>query len=157
MGCGTGQPIAQFLSNSGFNVTGIDVSEKMVQYAKNLNLPNCNFILCDVLDYCPEQMFDAVIAFDSLWHINHDNQKNIYTKIADLLNVGGYFMFTHGRTDGEITGEMFNESFYYSALDLDCVKNLLKENGFDIVECIEDYKEQTTGSRDLLVVARKVR
>lgn len=157
VGCGTGQPIAQFFSDNGFSVTGIDISEKMVQHAQSLDLQNCKFVLCDVLDYCPDVSYDAVIAFDSLWHVDHDNQAKFYSKISSLLNIGGYLMFTHGKTDGEVVGEMFGEKFYHSALDLERVKELLKESGFEIVQCLENYSEKTTGTRDLLVVAQKCR
>lgn len=157
VGCGTGQPIAQFLSCSGFHVTGIDISEKMVEHARNLNLPNCKFMLCDVLNFCPKEKYDAVVAFDSLWHIEHGAQAKIYNKLATLLNAGGYLLFTHGKTDGEVVGEMFGEKFYYSALDLDHLKNLLNKSGFEIVQCLENYKEKTTGTRDLLIVAQKSR
>ena len=66
-------------------------------------------------------------------------------------------MFTHGRTNGEIYGEMFEENFRYAALDLDTVIKLLRENGFETLRIETDYKEITTGTRDLLVFARKVR
>ena len=73
------------------------------------------------------------------------------------MNPDGYFLFTHGKRNDETTGEMFGEKFYYSSLDVKKVQCLLKENGFDILICIEDYQEKTSGSRELLVVAKKVR
>ncbi len=50
---------------------------------------------------------------------------------------------------------MWKESFYHSALDLEKVHKLLKQNGFDILSSIEDYIEETTGDRELLIIAKK--
>ena len=50
---------------------------------------------------------------------------------------------------------MFNEEFYYSALNKKMVIDLLETNGFTILELVENYEEATTGNRDLLVVAIK--
>ena len=75
--------------------------------------------------------------------------------IASVLEQGGKFIFTHGRTDGEVTGTMYGEKFYNSALDGEKVRRLLTENGFEILSFTEDYKEETTGNRDLLVIAEK--
>lgn len=71
------------------------------------------------------------------------------------LTSGGLFLFTHGKNDGEIISTMWKESFYHSALGLEKVHKLLKQNGFDILSSIEDYIEETTGDRELLIIAKK--
>ena len=156
IGCGTGYPIDAYLVHEGFHVTGIDVSERMIESAKALLLPRASFSVQDILRYSPAETFDAVIAFDSLWHIAWDRQPELYGKIASLLRPGGYLFFTHGKQSGTVIGEMFGAKFYYSALDVSEVHRLLAENGFSIVSSTEDYREETTGHRELLIVARKV-
>lgn len=64
-------------------------------------------------------------------------------------------MFTHGKECGKTSGEMFGERFRYAALGSDEVTQLLVQNGFDILRKETDYSEATTGTRDLLVFARK--
>ena len=155
VGCGTGYPIAAYLSGCGFHVTGIDISEKMIEKAKAQNLPNTAFAVCDFLDFRADEPYDAIIAFDSIWHIAHEKQADIYSMAASLLKAGGYFLFTHGKQNDEITGEMFGSSFYYSALDVKDVHRLLRENGFSVISSIENYKEETTGDRELLIIAKK--
>lgn len=155
IGCGTGYPVAAYLSSLGTDVTGIDVSRGMLDFARALNLPHARFELCDILDFCPSEQFDGAIAFDSLWHIAHDRQRDIYPKISSLLKSGAPLLFTHGNRDGEVTGGMFGKKFYYSALDKDEVLRLLDENGMDVLYLAENYKEETTGLRDLLIVAKK--
>lgn len=157
VGCGTGSPVAAYLCGRGFRVTGLDPSPRMLEKAIGLDLPNAEFILGGLFDFRTRRQFDAVIAFDSLWHIAHDDQKKIYPAIAALLKKGGLFLFTHGNRDGEVTGEMFGERFRYSALDADEVCSLLEENGFEVLLRREKFKEAITGERDLLIVTRKTR
>lgn len=156
VGCGTGYPIAAYLAENGFSVTGVDVSEEMIKRAESLKLPNAEFFTEDILNFHTDKKFSAVIAFDSLWHIEHDRQKDIYGILSSLMESGGMLLFTHGRTDGEIISEMFGEKFYNSAIDGERIKSLLKENGFEILSFIENYIEETTGDRDLLVIAKKL-
>lgn len=152
VGCGTGYPIDFFLSERGFRITGIDSSAKMIEKAASLKLKNTEYHVADLFGFRTEEKFDAIIAFDCLWHICHDNQKYIYGTIASLIKKGGYFIFTHGKKDGEMMGQ----TFYYSALDAEEVKKILISEGFEIISFTENYKERTTGDRELLVEARKL-
>ena len=156
VGCGTGYPIDFFLSERGFRITGIDSSAKMIEKAASLKLKNTEYHVADLFGFRTEEKFDAIIAFDCLWHICHDNQKYIYGTIASLIKKGGYFIFTHGKKDGEIYGEMMGQTFYYSALDAEEVKKILISEGFEIISFTENYIERTTGDRELLVEARKL-
>ena len=82
VGCGTGYPIAAYLVNHGHRVTGIDVSTEMLKKARALKLVNARFINVDFTDYVADTSFDAVIAFDSLWHIARSAQEEIYLKLG---------------------------------------------------------------------------
>lgn len=155
IGCGSGYPICSYLSDLGFQVTGIDISEEMIKQAQGLGLPNTTFLVEDILNFKSEKKYDAIIAFDSLWHVKHNKQAQIYQIISSLITPGGLLLFTHGKKDGEIIGTMWGESFYHSALDLEKVHELLKQNGFEILSSIEDYAEESTGDRELLIIAQK--
>lgn len=157
VGCGSGYPIASYLSELGFKVTGIDISNEMIKKAQQLNLANASLVVEDLLNYKPKERYDGIIAFDSIWHIDHDNQEKIYQIISSLLVPNGLFIFTHGKTDGEIIGTMWGESFYHSALDAKKVVNLLEQNNCKIITYIENYEEETTGDRELLIVAQKIK
>jgi len=52
--------------------------------------------------------------------------------VVELLNPGGYLVFTHGNEEGEITEEMMGEQFYYSSLSKERVLQLLKESDFEV-------------------------
>lgn len=154
IGCGTGYPITTFLAESGFTVTGIDISESLLQKAIERNIPNTTLYLCDFIDFEPSERFDGIIAFDSFFHFPKDKQAEIYSRVANWMNMGGYLLFTHGNKEGEISGEMFEETFYYSCLDTQTVHELLSESGFEIVSSLEYYTELEM-ARDLVILARK--
>ena len=155
IGCGTGQPIVEYLSKEGFYVTGIDISSKMIEVANKLNLPNTTFLEQDILEYVNEDKFDGIIAFDSIFHIEESKQKEVFKTISNLLKNEGYFIFTHGLEQGTIKGSMFNNEFIYSALSKEELLNTLKENNLEIIKWEEHYQEPTTGDRDLLVIIKK--
>lgn len=155
IGCGTGYPIASYLSKMGHRITGIDISENMIEEAKALRLKNADFFVQNIMEYRPQKQFDAVIAFDSIWHVEESRQKELFERISDMLKDGGWLLFTHGKERGTIRGEMFRKTFVYSALDGSEVKKILSDNRMEIVNWLEKYEEPSIGTRDLLVVARK--
>ena len=155
IGCGSGFPIDVFLANRQFQVTGIDPSEKMIEKAISLKLEKACYYCTDLFEFETNETYDAVIAFDSLFHIPFALQKKIYPKVSTLLKPNGLFFFTHGKKSGTVNGTMNGEPFSYSALDKEMVEEELNNSGFDIVEFYEDYQDTITGTRDILVLAKK--
>jgi len=66
IGCGTGH-WSQFFSEYGFEVTGVDVSERMINIAQRKNIPNASFQLADgqALPF-PDGAFDITAAITTL-------------------------------------------------------------------------------------------
>lgn len=157
IGCGTGFPLDAYLSERHFSLTGIDISCKMLQKAASLALPKAQFLLCDVMRFQPAQLFDGILAFDSLWHVPLEHQSALYPLLSSWLRPGGSLLFTHGKRHGSVEGKMYGHSFYYSALDAEEVYALLHENGFCIEYAQEDIYEPSMRNRDLLVLAVKQR
>ena len=155
IGCGSGFPIDSFFAGRGFSVTGIDPADEMIGLALRLRLENASFFRCGLFEFEPAAPFDAVVAFDSLFHIEPDRQAAIYPKVSAWLKPGGLFLFTHGKKEGSVTGTMFGEPFRYSALSEDSLRACLDGAGLEPVRFIENYEAPVTGQRDLLVLARK--
>jgi SAM-dependent methyltransferase len=66
LGCGSGIPAAQLLAAAGHHVTGIDVSARMVELAKQ-QVPEGEFIQQDMMQArFDDASFDAVVAYFSL-------------------------------------------------------------------------------------------
>lgn len=154
IGCGTGF-LAEYLIQKGFRLTGIDITENLLQMALNRQLPTANFILVDFFEYNPVEHYDGVLAFDSFFHFPKERQHEIYARVSQWMNAGAPILFTHGNKDGEIRDTMYDEIFYYSCLDTAEVHRLMQEAGLEIVKTIEYYKERDM-DRDLVVLGRRV-
>jgi len=66
VGCGTGH-WSRFFSEYGFEVTGVDVSERMINIAENKNIPNASFRVGD--GHClpfEDGIFDVTAAITTL-------------------------------------------------------------------------------------------
>lgn len=155
IGCGTGYPLASYLAEKGYNVTGIDTSEKMIELALSRGIKNAKFLISDFFDFRTDDKFDGILAWDSFFHFPKDKQDVIYARVAELLNPGVYLLFTHGNEEGEITDEMMGEQFYYSYLSKERVLQLLKESGFEVQFVYEDFKERDA-DRALVILAKKI-
>jgi 2-polyprenyl-3-methyl-5-hydroxy-6-metoxy-1,4-benzoquinol methylase len=156
IGCGTGFPIAKYLSDHDFPVTGIDISENQIKIAKGQKIRNAKFYVCDFFNFEPTEKYDGVIAFDSFFHFPKERQKEIYSKVSGWMKTGAYLLFTHGKKESEIEGKMYGESFYYSALEIKDVEKLLLNNNLDVELSIENYKEENM-DRDLIIIAKKIK
>jgi 2-polyprenyl-3-methyl-5-hydroxy-6-metoxy-1,4-benzoquinol methylase len=154
IGCGTGRPLTKYLCERKFNVTGIDVSEKMVEIAKSEKIPNAEFVTCDFFDFHSTEKFDGILAWDSFFHFPKERQEEIYIKVGSILNSNGYLLFTHGDVDDEHFDKMMGESFYYSCLPKEKVSQILIDNGFEIEYVYKDYLENDT-HRGLVVLAKR--
>ena len=154
IGCGTGYPIDWYLCSKGFAVTGIDPAERMLEKAVGMELPGAKFFHTDLFAFETSERFDAAVAFDSLFHIPLERQKDIYGKVAGLLKPGALFLFSHGKQTGSVSGNMFGQPFASSALDAEALKTCLFEAGFSLVRFQENYAHPVTGTRDLIVIAK---
>lgn len=153
IGCGSGY-LSKYLSERAFQITGIDVSEKMIEIAKSQNIPHAGFVVSDFFDFLSTAKFDGIIAWDSFFHFPKKKQEVIYYKAESLLNSGGYLLFTHGNADDEHIDEMMGEPFYYSSLSKDRVCKILTRLGLDIEYVQENFTEKDS-HRDLVTLAKK--
>lgn len=155
IGCGSGLPLAKYLSDQGFHLTGIDISGEMIKIAKTNSLERAAFFVSDFLDFVSVEKFDGILAWDSLWHITKNLQKNIYHKISDLLLPGGLFLFTSGNIEDEHIDTMMGERFYYSALSEPDLVNCLHQNRLKIEYSLKNFIEQNS-HRMYAALARKM-
>lgn len=68
-GCGGGW-LSKILISRGYNVTGVDLSENLIENAKQ-NIPKGKFVACDCLDLpFDDSTFDLIIGFGILHHLD---------------------------------------------------------------------------------------
>ncbi|KAF5023424.1 hypothetical protein F66182_4524 [Fusarium sp. NRRL 66182] len=86
IGCGPGSP-ASYLANMGHNITGIDVSGKMIDYCKAR--VKGSFHKADMLTYEPDCKFDAVVVSFSLFQLSYRSTQSMLYKAATWLRPDG--------------------------------------------------------------------
>lgn len=135
LGCGAGEPIARYLLQQGFRVVGVDRSEKMLELAKRL-IPEAELIHADILEVDFNDRFAAIIAWDSIFHIERRHHQTIFGKLHKWLEPDGRLLLSvdgSASDDGEgFTSEMFGQTFFYSGYAPEESIRLLEAEGFQI-------------------------
>lgn len=132
VGCGTGEPIAKFLISQGYEVTGIDASEKMIQLCKQ-RFPNEKWFLGDMRTLNLAEKFHAVIAWHSLFHLSHDDQRATLKLLASLVEEDGLLLFTSGFEYGEVWSDNGGHDLYHASLSTEEYAQILSSCGFKIL------------------------
>lgn len=143
LGCGAGVPATRWLAESGFAVTGVDISERQLDLARKL-VPTATFLKADMteLDFEPEAL-DAVVAFHSIIHVPREEHPALLAKIHRWLRPGGFFLTTLTVTDYEGEDEDWEgwgAAMRWSHYDAETNEKMLREAGFDVI-----YAEPRTG------------
>lgn len=112
LGCGTGLELDEiFKKNSGISVTGIDLTQAMLDKLKQKH-PDKNMCLINAsyLDYdFGASRYDAAVSFQTMHHFSHEDKIKLYSRIFDALKAGGQYI----ECDYMVT-EQEDEDFYYS-------------------------------------------
>ncbi|SET27023.1 class I SAM-dependent methyltransferase [Paenibacillus sp. NFR01] len=95
LGAGTGLfsgMVYQKYPNSRFTL--VDLSEKMLEGARKRfhQLDNFQYVVADYSNLTFSQSYDIVISSLSIHHLTHIAKKQLFSKIYELLNVGGIFV-----------------------------------------------------------------
>ena len=97
VGCGTGRH-AEFLHDFGFDVTGIDLSEKMIKIASDNSKKrgkDIKYKVSNANNFHIHQKFDTAVSLFHVISYQDENKKLIDTfrSIYNHLNDGGVFIF----------------------------------------------------------------
>lgn len=132
LGCGAGEPIAQFFIDKGFKVTGVDGSKKMIELCKQ-RFPNEQWIVSDMRDIHLKQKFDVVLAWHSFFHLDHDSQRKMFKIFGEHTKSGGVLAFTSGEEENEGWSDNGGQQLYHASLSINEYKKLLSENLFEVL------------------------
>ena len=138
LGCGAGEPFPAHFIQQGWQVTGVDFSQKMLALAHYYQ-PSLKTICTDICEAeFSNDEFDAVTAIYCIFHIEYKKHEEIFRKIYRWLKPGGKSLFTYATK--EYTGaEVFNgykefmgEQLFYSHTAPAELTASLKSIGFTI-------------------------
>ena len=124
MACGAGRHAIAF-AKKGFNVTAVDLSQRLLAEAKKNAIEagvNIDYVLSDILDYNSEQQFNlALNLFTSIGYFEKDDENFAVVKKAySLLKKEGYFVIDY-----------FNKYFLLKNL---VPTSIISENGLKITQ-----------------------
>lgn len=153
-GCGAGEPIAGYLLQCGFQLTGLDASSKMLEIAKS-RYPTATWVNMEMreLSFCTK--FDGIISWDGFFHLNQKEQRQVLYLFADHLNSAGALLLTIGHESGEVTGIVEGEEVYHSSLAPEEYKSILCSVGFDHIEIA--LEDESCGFHSVLLAKRSER
>ncbi len=152
IGCGTGEPISHYLANRGFKVTGVDSSADMIAMF-SANLPQQACIVQDMRTLNLQSMFHGLLAWDSFFHLNFEDQRAMFPVFRDHATSGAPLMFTSGPEHGEAIGTLEGDSLYHASLSPPEYVQLLDESGFDVIAHVPE--DPTCGGRTIWLTQRR--
>ncbi|MBK4989443.1 MULTISPECIES: class I SAM-dependent DNA methyltransferase [Pseudomonas] len=140
LGCGSGQPVARYLVEIGASVVGVDTSAHMLALC-SAQLPAQEWIHADMRTLALNRQFDAILAWNSFFHLTPDDQRQMFSVFSRHAAPGALLMFTSGPSHGEALGVFESETLYHASLDPQEYATLLKNHGFEIREHVVEDAE----------------
>ncbi|KAF3920158.1 hypothetical protein AA313_de0203977 [Arthrobotrys entomopaga] len=181
VGCGTGRPVASTLANAGHSVTGLDISEVMVDLSRKA-VPNAQFHVADMRIYSPPDgsQFDAVLNILSLFSLKREEIESTAKRWTNWMPVGGLLCVgtvaaedchpeTKGKgyDDDKWCARDIDFRFMGADIKIDLMtklgwEKLLERCGFEIVETMSDLFEPVKESdcdpeHHYFLIAKRVR
>jgi 2-polyprenyl-3-methyl-5-hydroxy-6-metoxy-1,4-benzoquinol methylase len=133
IGCGSGEPIARHLVTCGCAVTGIDSSATLIDLCRS-RMPDQDWHVVDMRSLSLGSRFDGLAAWDSFFHLAHDDQRAMFPVFAAHAKPGAALMFTSGPEHAEAIGTFGGEPLYHASLAPEEYRMLLDESGFDVLD-----------------------
>lgn len=141
LGCGTGEPIARFFIEKKYNLIGIDGAEKMIAICKK-KFPNNIWLVEDMSNIALAERFEAIIMWDSLFHLGFVKQREMFQLIQSYAKKGTVLLFNTGIKKEEVISNWAGQEFYHASLDIAEYKALLAKYGFVILQ--NDITDENT-------------
>jgi trans-aconitate methyltransferase len=148
VGCGPGEPITADLARRGFRLIGLDASERMLELARRA-VPAATFLLGDMRTADPAGPFDALVAWDSVFHIPRAEHRRVFARFRSWLCPRGRLLVSLGGSgEAGFTSQMHGETFFYSGHERAEALRMITRAGFQI----EHWEEDDPSSRGHIAV-----
>jgi SAM-dependent methyltransferase len=134
IGCGGGEPIAHYLIERGFGVTGIDSSPSLIALCRR-RFPDQEWLVEDMRTLALGRQFPGLIAWHSFFHLATNDQRPMFARFAAHAAPSAALMFTSGPSAGVEIGAWQNEPLRHASLAPDEYQALLAEHDFRLIDC----------------------
>lgn len=133
LGCGGGEPIDRFLIDRGYNITGVDIAPSMIALARTRFFRQ-KWIEADMRKFGAESgAYDGIIAWGSLFHLEHQMQEKLIRRMAIWLKRGGVAMFNTGPDHGIAIGELQGEALFHASLSPDEYRAVFADSNLTVI------------------------
>jgi SAM-dependent methyltransferase len=132
LGCGSGRPVAAYLIERGFRVTGVDSSPSLIALCRD-RFPEEEWLVGDMRALDLGRRFDGILAWYSFFHLHFDDQQAMFPRFAAHAKPGAPLIFTSGPQHGEAIGEWQGEPLYHASLSPEEYRRLLASTGYDVL------------------------
>ncbi len=133
LGCGGGDPVALHMTAQGCRVTGVDSSPTLIALCR-ARMPDQEWIVADMRSLALGRRFDGILAWDSFFHLHHEDQRRMFPIFAAHAAAGGILLFNAGFSHGEALGSYRGDPLYHASLDPSEYEALLAAAGFELIE-----------------------
>jgi SAM-dependent methyltransferase len=152
IGCGSGEPIADYMIAQGYDITGVDSSPTLISYCRNRH-PDHRWLVADMRIMAIGTRFTGLIAWDSLFHLSPDDQRLMFPVFRAHAAPGAGLLFTSGPRHGEGIGDFHGDPLYHASLAPDEYRALLTANEFDVVSFVPE--DPACGGHTIWLARRK--
>ncbi len=129
LGCGAGEPIARYMIDGGFNITGVDLSEKLITLAR-IRFSRQRWLRADMRAAAMDRRFSGVLAWDSLFYLRREEQAAMIVRSAGWLEPGGLLLF-NSEPPKTAPGKHSSEELHRPPLPPADVRLLFEELAFE--------------------------
>jgi len=151
IGCGAGVPIASYLIDRGFAVDGVDTSPTLIAACRE-RFAHRNWYVADMRRLALSEQFDGLLAWDSFFHLSHDDQRRMFPIFRRHAGTGAALLFTTGPDYGEAVGSYRGEALYHASLAPEEYRALLQSNEFRVVSHV--VEDQSCGGHTVWLAQR---
>jgi SAM-dependent methyltransferase len=137
VGCGTGEPIARYFIEKGYDLTGVDYAQSMIRLVKQ-RFPEQSWQVADMRELNLGRRFGGLLGWHSFFHLTRDEQRAVLPLFSGHLNPGGVMMLTVGPKEGEWGGHVAGEDVYQASLSPDEYRRILENLNFKIDQFVAE-------------------
>jgi SAM-dependent methyltransferase len=132
LGCGAGQPIAEWFVRRGDVVTGVDGAAAMIAELRD-RVPDVRAIHADMRGLDLGASFDIILGFNSFFHLSPTDQRAMFPVFAAHSAPHARLLLTTGPDASERVGTVGQSPVYHASLAPEEYRTLLAGHGFSEV------------------------
>jgi SAM-dependent methyltransferase len=152
-GCGCSTRFSALFREHGLQVECVDISARMVALARTAD-PAAIIHHDDLCTWPAPRSYRFISAWDSIWHVPLQRQRDLMLKLTGLLEPGGLLIFTAGGLDApsEHTDATMGPRMYYATLGIPGLLAVIAEAGCTLRHLAFDQLPE----RHLVVIAQRI-